>query len=156
MSAGRKRALLPESQIALRYFSLGFLLALLVAIAILGPQVRTSDRGTPDDGDAIAERIRPVAELELAPPAATAIRGQRTGAALVQEFCQRCHGKGLGGAPMIGDRKAWAPRLGQGLDALVHSVIAGKSGMPPRGGSDADDMELARAIVYMIWPRMRL
>jgi cytochrome c5 len=35
------------------------------------------------------------------------------------------------------------------LDALVKSATAGKNAMPPRGGSDASDEELARAIVYM-------
>lgn len=153
MSAAGNIAAPSESQIAIGCFGLGLLLALLVAI--LTSLAWQRNDSIPDE-DVSAERIRPTADLELAPPTGTAIRGKRTGAALVQEFCQSCHRKGLGGAPKIGDRKAWAPRLGQGLDALVQSAIAGKGSMPARGGSDADDMELARAIVYMIWPRMRL
>lgn len=144
---------LSESQIAISYFACGLLLALLVAI--LAPQFWIRHDSIPDE-DAIAERIRPPADLELALPAATAVKGMRTGAALVQEFCQSCHGKGLGGAPKIGDRKAWAPRRDQDLKVLVQSVKAGRCSMPPRGGSDADEMELGRAIVFMIWPRMRL
>jgi cytochrome c5 len=31
----------------------------------------------------------------------------------------------------------------------MKSAIAGKNAMPPRGASDANDAELARAIVYM-------
>jgi cytochrome c5 len=31
----------------------------------------------------------------------------------------------------------------------MKSAIAGKNGMPPRGASDANDVELARAIVFM-------
>jgi cytochrome c5 len=31
----------------------------------------------------------------------------------------------------------------------VKSAIAGKNAMPARGGSDANDVELTRAIVYM-------
>lgn len=153
MSAAEINASPSEAQIALRYFALGLLLALLVAI--LAASVRLGSDFVQDE-DALAERIHPLADLEIAPPAGHAIRGKRTGAAVVQEYCQSCHRKGQGGAPQIGDRKAWAPRLGKGLEALVQSAKSGKSGMPPRGGSDADDMELARAIVFMIWPRMRL
>lgn len=153
MSDAENSAGMSKSQLAISYFAGGLLLALLVAI--LAPQFWIRHDSIPDE-EAIAERIRPLADLELAPPAATAVRGKRTGAALVQEFCLPCHGKGLGGAPKIGARKDWTPRLDQGLDALVHSVLANKCGMPPRGSSDAEEMELARAIVYMIWPRMRL
>lgn len=153
MSISGNSVALRESQIVKGYFALGFLIALLVAIIPLwaGPS-RDSSLGE----ETSTERIRPAADLELAPLTATAIRGKRTGAALVEESCQSCHRNGLGGAPKIGDRKSWAPRLGKGLDALVQSAIAGNGSMPPRGGSDADDRELARAIVYMIWPRMRL
>lgn len=140
-------------QIVLRYFALGLLLALLVAI--LAPQFRISTDSIPDE-DAIAERIRPLADLELEPLSTITVRGQRTGKAVVQELCQSCHGKGLGGAPKIGDRKAWTPRIDQGLEALVQSVKDGKCSMPSKGNSDADEMELARAVVYLIWPRMRL
>ncbi|MHB9102212.1 MAG: c-type cytochrome [Sulfuricella sp.] len=153
LSASENSAGLSEFQIAISCFACGILLALLVAI--LAPLVWNRHELIPDE-DAIAERIRPLGDLVVAPLAATAIRGQRTGAVLVQEFCQSCHGKGINGAPKIGDRKAWTPRLDKGLDALMQSVIAGKCSMPPRGGSDANQMELARAIVYLIWPRMRL
>ena len=94
--------------------------------------------------------------LTLDAGAAATKESQRTGAEVVDAICGNCHKAGTNGAPKIGDKKAWEPRLGQGLQALVESAKAGKNGMPPRGGSDADDMELARAIVFMIWPRMRL
>ena len=140
-----------ETQIVLRYFAFGFLLAALLAILLAATGL---PQGPIPDQDASSERIRPLADPQIALPAAP--RGQRTGSALVQQYCRSCHQEGLGGAPKIGDRKAWDPRLERGLQTLVESAIAGKSSMPPRGGSDADDSELARAIVYMIWPRMRL
>jgi hypothetical protein len=59
----------------------------------------------------------------------------------------------VGGAPRIGDRAAWTPRLTQGLDYLVHSAIKGHGGMPARGGmADATDVEIRSAIVYMFNP----
>ena len=36
--------------------------------------------------------------------------GERTGKQLVESLCISCHGTGAGGAPRIGDKKAWADR----------------------------------------------
>lgn len=144
----------PAGQFGISHLSLGLILSILGAILtsffwLRQDQIR--------DDDAITERIRPVAELELAPSAIAAAEvGKRTGVFLVYQSCRSCHSTGEGGAPKIGDRKAWAPRINQGLSALVQSVVSGKCGGLPRGGSDADDIELARAVVYLIWPRMRL
>jgi cytochrome c5 len=49
----------------------------------------------------------------------------------------------------MGDKAAWAPRLGVGLDVLAKTAKAGKNAMPPNGGSDATEEELTRAIVFM-------
>lgn len=74
----------------------------------------------------------------------------RTGEAIVAAQCSKCHGTGVGGAPMIGDRAAWMPRLKLGLDSLVRSAINGHGGMPPRGGqADLTDAEFKNAIIYM-------
>ncbi|HAZ09013.1 MAG TPA: hypothetical protein DCZ01_10975 [Elusimicrobia bacterium] len=75
--------------------------------------------------------------------------GARTGEQLVQATCFTCHGAGLAGAPAIGDKSAWEPLIAKGLDGLLKSAIAGKNAMPPRGGANATDAELARAIAYM-------
>jgi cytochrome c5 len=54
------------------------------------------------------------------------------------------------GAPKIGDRSAWIPRLKPGLDVVVRSAINGHGGMPARGGlADLTDSELRSAIIYM-------
>jgi cytochrome c5 len=75
----------------------------------------------------------------------------RTGEQIVQAQCVKCHAAGVDGAPRIGDRSAWIPRLKQGLDALVRSATRGHGGMPARGGmADLTDTELRSAIVYMI------
>jgi cytochrome c5 len=103
------------------------------------------------DDDAVAARIQPVARVEIAgaAPKATA-SGNRTGEQLYKSVCMSCHDAGVAGAPKIGDKAAWSPRLGVGLDVLTKTAIAGKNAMPPKGGAtDATDTELARAIVYM-------
>lgn len=75
---------------------------------------------------------------------------ERTGKQVVQAHCSKCHEKGLNGAPKIGDRNAWIPRLKDGLDPVVRSAINGHGGMPARGGlANLTDTELRNAITYM-------
>ncbi len=75
----------------------------------------------------------------------------RSGEQIVQAQCAKCHATGVDGAPRIGDRAAWIPRLRDGIDALVRSATRGHGGMPARGGmADLTDTELRSAILYMI------
>ncbi len=84
----------------------------------------------------------PISKSELPP--------ERSGKEVVDAQCHKCHQEGVGGAPRIGDREAWTPRLQQGLDALVRSAINGHGGMPARGGMvNLTDAELRRGIIYM-------
>jgi len=74
----------------------------------------------------------------------------RTSEAIVQNQCAKCHQAGQDGAPKIGDRPAWIPRLKKGLDLLVTSAIHGHGAMPARGGlPDLSAQEIRGAIVYM-------
>lgn len=70
--------------------------------------------------------------------------------------CSTCHDAGVAGAPKLGDKAAWAPRIKQGKDALYKVALTGKPGtaMVAKGGfanlSDADvkavvDMMMAKA-----------
>ena len=61
-----------------------------------------------------------------------------------------CHTAGIAGAPKLGDKAAWAPRLAQGMDTLMQSAIKGKGAMPARGGSSASDADLRAAVDYMV------
>jgi cytochrome c5 len=84
------------------------------------------------------------------PVSRTAPTPPRTGKEIVEAQCVKCHGTGVGGAPKIGDRAAWIPRLKQGLDTVVASAIHGHGAMPPRGGmADLTDVEIRSAVVYM-------
>ena len=49
--------------------------------------------------------------------------------------CISCHGPGLGGAPKIGDAKAWHKRAEQGLTSLTQNALNRIRGMPAHGGS---------------------
>jgi cytochrome c5 len=86
----------------------------------------------------------------IEPTSKTAPPVERTGEQIVRAQCSKCHQKGLNGAPKIGDRDAWVPRLKDGLDPLVRSAINGHGSMPARGGlANLTDTELRSAIVYM-------
>jgi len=84
------------------------------------------------------------AAAPAAPAAAAAVP------ALYTQTCQVCHAAGLAGAPKVGDKAAWAPRIAQGMDALVANAIKGKNAMPPRGGAaGASDADIKAVVTYM-------
>jgi cytochrome c5 len=86
----------------------------------------------------------------IEPISKTAPPVQRNGEQIVHAQCSKCHQKGLNGAPKIGDRNAWIPRLKDGLDPLVRSAINGHGSMPARGGlANLTDAEMRSAITYM-------
>jgi cytochrome c len=68
-----------------------------------------------------------------------------------RQACQMCHAAGVAGAPMTGDKAAWAPRLEQGREKLLTSAIEGIGIMPAKGGQmQLSDEEVATAVDYMI------
>ena len=78
---------------------------------------------------------------------------ERTGEQIVSVRCSHCHRTGVNGAPKIGDKADWIPRLKPGLDVVVRSAINGHGAMPPRGGiANLTDAEIRSAIVYMFNP----
>jgi cytochrome c5 len=78
---------------------------------------------------------------------------ERSGEQVVKAQCAKCHQGGAGGAPKIGDKNAWVPRMKQGIDNLVRSAIRGHGGMPSRGGlADLTDAEIKNAVTYMFNP----
>ena len=70
--------------------------------------------------------------------------------AIVRSTCILCHGPGIGGAPKLGDARAWEKRRVRGLDTLVRTAADGKGAMPPRGGvPDLSEEELRAAVAYL-------
>lgn len=70
--------------------------------------------------------------------------------ALYTQLCQTCHAAGVAGAPKLGDKAAWAPRIAEGMDKIMAIVISGKGAMPPKGGSTASEAELRTVVTYMV------
>ncbi|WP_298932565.1 c-type cytochrome [uncultured Ramlibacter sp.] len=100
---------------------------------------------TQDVGKGVNVRIQKVGTVEIR----DANRALKTGEEVFKAQCTTCHSTGAAGAPKLGDAAAWAARLGSGLEALVHSALKGKGAMPAQSGGDFDDLEIARAAVYM-------
>lgn len=91
--------------------------------------------------------------LALSTHAALAAKG-RTGAEVVKAVCAECHQAGKDGAPKIGDLADWGKRMSQGITTLTGHAVTGYRGMPAHGGSiTVTDLELTRAILYMIAPK---
>ncbi|WP_454711483.1 c-type cytochrome [Cupriavidus nantongensis] len=110
----------------------------------------TESAGATTTAEAVNDRIKPVASLEIKDP--NAPRVFKTGEQVYKEICAACHATGAAGAPKYGTAADWTARIGQGFEGLMKSVLNGKGAMPPRAGSTPDDYtdyELARAVVYM-------
>ena len=119
-----------------------------IGIALVASQLVTAGRVNAPTAEGTAKLITPVAKVELGAPDAP--KGSRTGDQVYAAACAACHDAGAAGAPKVGDKAAWASRLGQGLDGLVKNAINGKGAMPARGGNpDRADVEIARAVVLM-------
>ena len=132
-------------------FSMNFRSYALASMIVISAPAALAMGGSPKaDDEAASMRIQPVARLELAPAVAKGAGGARTGEELYKAVCTACHEAGVAGAPKIGDKVAWAPRIALGPDGLLKSALAGKNAMPPKGGAaDASDGEMKAAIAYM-------
>jgi len=122
----------------------------IVGIILLVQLVMSHPAADPNalTDEAIAKRLQPVGRVEFG--AAGAAAGSRTGEQVYQAVCTNCHQTGVAGAPKIGDKAAWAPRIKEGLNEMVADAINGVRAMPPRGGDPSlTDEEVARAVVYM-------
>jgi cytochrome c5 len=113
------------------------------------------------DENAVAARIKPVGEVNLAGAGgeasaapsmkqASAAPAAKSGEQVYQSICGACHGAGLLGSPKLGDKAAWKQRLAQGSATLYDHAIKGIRTMPPKGGNTAlTDGEVKAAVDYM-------
>jgi cytochrome c5 len=121
---------------------------LLVSFATNHPLAGAGSAG--QNPEAVAVRLRPVAEEGFALKDMNAPKVLQNGQSVYTAVCAACHGTGAAGAPKLGDAGAWSARIAQGYDTLVQHAINGIRAMPAKGGNpDLDDVEVARALVYM-------
>ena len=132
----------------------GFFLVIVIGIILLVAFVTNkhlSGAGSEtQSAESVAARLRPVAEEGFTLKDANAPKVLQNGQAVYTAVCVACHGTGAAGAPKLGDAGAWSARIAQGYDTLVQHAVNGIRAMPAKGGNpDLDDIEVARAVVYM-------
>ncbi len=134
-----------------------FVLAQMVAGGAKPAQVKQAEAD-----QSVAERIKPVGEVTIASgspvmnvliPAAHAAGDK--GKAIYDASCAACHGAGVAGAPKLGDKADWGPRIAQGNDKLYANSLKGyqgKKGMMPAKGGNASlkDDDVKAAVDYMV------
>ena len=128
----------------------------LTVVALKGIRKMPPHGGNPDLTDTEIERaitymVNQSGGRWIEPTSKLASAVQRSGGEVVQAYCAKCHQTGAEGAPKIGDRAAWIPRLREGFEGLVGSAIKGHGPMPSRGDvANLTDSEIRAAIAYMI------
>jgi cytochrome c5 len=132
----------------------GFFLVTVIGIILLVQFVTTTrltGAGTDSQAkEAIAERLRPVADQGYVLKDANAPREYLAGEAVYTANCAGCHAAGTLGSPKFGDAAAWSTRIAQGYDVLVKHAVEGIRAMPAKGGNaDLDPIEVARAVAFM-------
>ena len=142
---------------------LAALVALTVIIFVVAQMVSGSGKMKTKvvqaDSDVVA-RIKPVGELVVA-SAATVANGviptakTADGKGTYDKACVVCHAAGVAGAPKLGDKADWGPRIAQGNDTLYTHAIKGYQGkkgfMPAKGGNVAlADADVKASVDYMV------
>lgn len=143
---------------------------ILSALAIYSHEPKETN---PNEPARIAERIAPAgavyagntgrAAMQAAAEAANkaaasqvAYGGTTDGKAIYDHLCTSCHTAGIAGAPKLGDKSMWGPRIAQGLDVLVQHATEGYHGpdgnfMPPKGGNPAlTEAQIKAAVGWIV------
>ncbi len=165
-----------SDQSVLRQFSImiGGLAVLTVVLIFTALAIHNHEpqETNPHQGANISARLAPAgavyagntgrAAMQAAADAATkaaasqvAYGGTTDGKTIFDQLCTSCHTAGVAGAPKVGDKAMWGPRIAQGLDTLVKHAVEGYHGpdgnyMPPKGGNPALTDEQVKAAVTWI------
>ena len=102
----------------------------MLAIAVLCLSACTD---SPSDAPAEAPSDTTSVQASETVPVGNVVAAESTAMAQWARSCALCHVNGEGGAPEVGDKEAWQPRLAQGEDMLLKHTIEGFNNMPPLG-----------------------
>jgi cytochrome c5 len=120
----------------------------MIALILLTLALMACSRETPqaDAPPAVAPAAPASAPVTQTAPSPT-VMGQWT------RNCALCHVRGEGGAPVLGDIEAWAPRMAQGEEVLLKHTIEGLNNMPPLGYCQDCEAEDFRALIRFMGGR---
>lgn len=152
---------------------LGILFAVTLGLLAFARHVGAEHQGKnvtadPRYQESVKERLAPVAQVAIAGQDNSALKIESSaastgtaaalpadGTAAYQAACVACHGAGIAGAPKVGDKAAWGPRIAQGKATLYKHALEGFNGktgvMPAKGGQTAwpDDL-VKQAVDHMV------
>ncbi len=99
-------------------------------------------------GSGIADYEPPITGKKDLPAAkkGSEVPGKKT----YEASCAVCHATDAMGAPAVGDKKAWAAVIKEGMDKVYAKGISGINGMPPKGGTSLSDAKFKEAVDYMV------
>ncbi|MDX5502587.1 MAG: cytochrome c5 family protein [Halomonas sp.] len=134
---------------------LGILVLLAVVIFLLARLVTKVDEGTSAGGE---NSMRQAAIEERLQPIGTVVSGEKQTGPVVRapediyaQVCAACHDTGAVGAPKVGNKGDWAPRIAKGMNTLVSHALNGFNAMPPRGGdSSLSDEDVKKVVEFMV------
>jgi len=130
-----------------RKFGTQALASVLSLLMLLGTGCSEKEATSPQE----AAPAQTAAETPAADKPADTQTASVDGQNIYQKSCQACHAAGAAGAPKLGDKEAWAPRIAKGNDALLSSVTNGLKAMPPKGACmSCSEEELRAAMEYMV------
>jgi len=117
-----------------------------------GADQQGAPQAAPSSAPAAAAQPAPTPAPASAPAAAAA---PSPGEKVYQGTCVMCHGSPAVGAPVIGNKADWAPRIAQGKDVLYAHALQGftgeKGAMPAHGGNPSlSDDQVKSAVDYMV------
>ena len=166
-----------SNQSVLRQFSVMIgglvVLTLVLIFSALAIYEHAPHETNPNEPAQIAERIAPAgavyagntgrAAMQAAADAAAkaaasqvAYGGTTNGKEIYDHLCTSCHTAGVAGAPKLGDKSMWGPRIAEGLDTLIKHATEGYHGpdgnfMPPKGGNPAlTDEQIKAAVTWIV------
>ena len=153
---------------------IGFLAVIAILLVLLSMYIYSANppAQNPNKAAMIDERIAPVggvyagdtgraamqaaqAEASKAAASQVAYGGTTDGKTIFGSLCHSCHETGVAGAPKLGDKTEWAPRVAQGIATLVKHAIDGYTGktgvMPAKGGNPAlSDEQIKATVEWMV------
>jgi cytochrome c5 len=135
----------PKQLLAAVFFSFVIPIFAIIGLVYYVTSANKMAPGANDSEQAVAKRIQKIGSVQIR----SADRVLKTGEEVYKGQCVNCHGAGLLGSPKFGDTAAWAPRIKTGFESLWNSALKGKGAMSPQGGGEYEDIEIARAVVYM-------
>lgn len=123
----------------------------LISILMAGLLAACGQKSPATTAPAAVAAPAPAAEPAPAQVALASAADLATGEKVYGANCVSCHGAAVLGAPKLGDKPSWTPRIAKGAAALHTSAIDGFKMMPPRGGNASlKDDEVKAAVDFMV------